>query len=600
VSDPWARPGGAGRRSAAAEVIEIDLVGSSDDTIEPGGTGGATPPPNWRKVVALSSVAGLVLGAIVATVVMVGDDDEPPSPTSLPREQLAALVTTPPTLPPIDGLDDASVDDAGVDDAGVDAGRGTADGPDRAASVVSIPEFPATFAGDGSAPDPAELVPPGTELSRRVTIVSQRSTGGEPIQTRIAYDAESGRYELVVDLPVGTGRTIYDPATRSLFEQEPSMASVDSWRRRDADAAFAGLLTSLGITVDEYFEQLLLGPVRADDLDGAVSVATDDFTYEVAGFDTQRFIVTLPLDSVGVWQTSRRAPGIRVYEVYVDDVGRILRTQGITSGDDDVVALQHVVSYPDDVPIALPDPDTVTDPDGDEAQANDRAPDGDLTAESLRPTYGELADLTDIDVDQFDVGVAFGHLFSSPPAASTVDVIWADGGQRFVSQRDDVNDRRSMLVTSVVSDDVTIQIDDGASATILLTDDQRRNWTRLSNTGLGSRRLPVDERLISGPLLPATVDRAEIEPGRFVALADGTVAREVRLLVEPGVVTLPSIVPIELDVEEPVEVHVYVGAGVVHEIHVLSNTSAQIFVQTFDLRAEPEIGLPDPSTVSDG
>jgi hypothetical protein len=203
-------------------------------------------------------------------------------------------------------------------------------------------------------------------------------------------------------------------------------------------------------------------------------------------------------------------------------------------------------------------------------------------------------------VDQFEVDVAFEHLFSSPPAASTVDVVWANGRQRFESQRDDVNDRRSMVVTTTTSDRTTIQIDDAASASTLLTDDQNRTWLRILSTGPGGRHVPVDERLISGPLTPATVEEAEIEPGRFVALDDGTVAREVRLLVEPGDLTLPSIVPMQLDVAEPVEVYVYIGAGVVHEIHVLSNINAQFFLQMFDLRAEPEIGLPDPSTVSDG
>lgn len=594
VNDPWERRAGTEWRPLEGEVIEIDLVESTDDAAARGGGAAAdTPPPNWRKVVALSSIAGLVLGVIVATVMIVGDDDQSPSPTTIPSDELASLITTPPTLPPIDELDDPDDPDGGLSG-------------EQAVPIVSIPEFPATFAGDGSAPDPGSLAPPGTEISRRATIVSHDAIGGGAIQMRIAFDAASGRYELEVDLPVGTLRTIYDAASGSLFEQAPSANPVESWRRSDADTAFAGLSDALDITVDEYFEQLLLGPIRADNLDRAVSIATDDFTYEVAGFDTRRFIVTMPSGAAGIWQASGRTPeAITAYEVYVDGDGRILRTQGITTGDAGVEALQHVPAYPDEVPVELPDPDTVIDADAtpdvdvDGTGPDDPAVD-DGTGGTLRPTYDEPADLSQIDQDQFDVEVAFDHLFSRPPAASIVDVVWADGHQMFASQRDDVNDRRSMLVSSVASDDVTVQIDDGASATTLLTDDQRRNWTRLSNTGLGGRRLPVDERLISGPLTPGTVEAAEIQPGRFVALGDGTVAREVRLLVQPGDLALPSIVPMQLDAGEPVEVYVYVGAGVVHEIHVLSNVDAQIYIQVFDLRAEPQIALPDPSRIADG
>jgi hypothetical protein len=286
-----------------------------------------------------------------------------------------------------------------------------------------------------------------------------------------------------------------------------------------------------------------------------------------------------------------------MYEVYVGEDGEVVMTQGVVSSVDAVRSLQHSTVFPErGTIIELPDPDTVDDG----APAQPPSSVGDGTAESMRPRFVEIADLSALDLDQFDVGRAFEQLLSRPPAASTVDVIWSDGRSRFVSQRDDLDDRRSMMITSTVSDGTTVQIDDGASATTLLTDDQSRVWTRLSSTGLGGRRLPVDERLVSGPLTSGTIEQAGIEPGRFVALADGTVAREVRLVVSPGAIGLPSIVPMQLDLDQPVEAYVYVGAGVVHEIHVLSNRDARIFIQRFDLRAAPEIGLPDPATVADG
>jgi hypothetical protein len=584
MSDSWARPTGADPPTpTAGEVIEIDLVGSPDADERGDGTAREPTPTNWRKVVALSSIAGVVLGAIVAAVMITSDDGAPPSPTTLPREELAALITTPPTLPPV------------VSEVPDDPRPLVVQAPE-----FSLPRYPATFTGAGSAFDASTFTGPDLDAPRVATIIATSSASSTSTESRVAYDQTNERFELTVDLPVGSARTIYDARTGTIYEQRPSTDPDDVWRSRDGSAALARITRTLGISVDDYFRQLVLGPVRADNLDEAITISTDDFSYEVLGQTTHRLVVRLPVRTIGLWQPggAEDPEAIVTYEVYVDDDGEVVLTQGLVSGADAVRGLQHSMAFPETgTIIELPDADTVVD---DAAPALPAPPAGDGTAESLRPTYPAPTDLSAVDQEQFDVELAFDTLLSLPPAASTVDVIWSDGRSRFVAQRDDPNDRRSVMITSTTSDGTTIQIDDGASATTLLTDDQSRVWTRLSSTGLGGRRLPVDERLISGPITGGTIDAAELEPGQLVVLDDGTIARQVRLVVRPGALALPSIVPMQLDPERPVDAYVYVGAGVVHEIQVVSNVDARVYVQTFDVRARPEIGLPDPSIITDG
>ncbi|MEZ5295069.1 MAG: hypothetical protein R2697_01960 [Ilumatobacteraceae bacterium] len=158
-----------------------------------------------------------------------------------------------------------------------------------------------------------------------------------------------------------------------------------------------------------------------------------------------------------------------------------------------------------------------------------------------------------------------------------------------------------MTVATDTTPRVTIQLDDAASASSLITDDVDGQWTRLSSTGQGDRRAPVDERLISGVLDRSTIAASPVVSSyRWVALRDGTIALEVPLQVDATRFSLPSIVPMLLDPDRPVDVYVYVGAGVIHEIQVLSNTDARILVQRFDLMARPEIELPEPARITDG
>ena len=577
MTEPWARPSddGASARPPSAQPVEIQLDGPDDG--DPGDVSGGSPP-NWRAVSGAAAVLGVVLGLVIAGVVVWADtdDDEPPTTTS-PVDEAATEITTPPTLPPVETTPPPSDEGPGAGEASTNRRTITVPTYPEADDVAEWPDQPVMF--------------DSLDTSLRVVIAADNATMDGPTETEIAWDAPNERFELVSRMQTVTTRTIYDVAADAIYEGIEGAGST--WTRTAASVVFDG-----GLTAAEYFEQALLGPVRYDNVERALLIAPQDDILSVDGTSARRTTYVMPDDSLGLWGGAGGGDDVTEIEVYTDAAGRVVRIQGLVPLSGSPFLLMHTPTR-DDVRIELPDEDDVI---GATIGDRDVLPTGG-SAESLRPVYETLDPVPANSTGEFSIADALDHLSDRPPAAASVDVLWADGASRISAERDDVNDRRLMTLTLTTdtSTVVTVQIDDGASATTLLTDDVDGRWTRLSNTGQGGRRATVDERLISGVLNRSTIREAEVSgPYRFVPLRDGTIALEAHLVLDPGSVVLPSVLPMQLDPDKPVHAYMYVGAGVVHEFHVLSNQDAQLLVQRFDLTARPEIALPDPSRVIDG
>ena len=579
MTDPWARPSddGAQARRPPAQAIEIELDGPGSSGPVDGVHG---DEPNWRVVAGTAAILGVVLGLVIAGVVFWsaddGDDDEPTS-TTIPVDELATEITTPPTLPPVETTPQPP-----------DEERRTGETASNR-RTIRVPTYPELDDGVVWPEQPVRF--DSLDTSLRVVITSDNATIDGPRETEIAWDVTNRRFELVSRMQTVTTRTIYDVESDAIYEGLVGAGST--WTRTASSEVFGGELTAA-----EYFEQALLGPVRYDNVDSALLIGTQDEVRSVEGFPARGTSYVMPDDALGLWGGAGGGDDVTEIEVYTNADGRIVRIQGLVPLSGSPFLLMHTPMR-GEVLIELPDDDDVID-----ASIGDRdvLPTGG-TAESLRPVYETLDPVPANSTGPFSIADALDQLGSRPPAAASVDVLWPDGASRIAAERDDANDRRlmSVAITTGSSSVLTVQIDDGASATTLLTDDVDGRWTRLSSTGQGGRRAPVDERLISGVLAPATARGAEVSgPYRFVELDDGTVALEAHLVLDPGSVVLPSVLPMQLDPDEPVHAYMYVAEGAVHELHVLSNQDTRLLLQRFDLTAEPEIALPDPSRVIDG
>ena len=579
MTDPWARPSvdGARARRPPAQAVEIELAG-------PGGSApvdeSGDDEPNWRVAAGAATILGVVLGLVIAGVIVwSGDDgDDESSSTTVPARELATEITAPPTLPPVETVPPTSI---GGLERMVDETR-----------TITVPSYPPRESLDTPWPD-APIAFANLDESAVATIITDSAFADGPTDSLLLWDAPNQRFELRFDLPVGTSRTVYDSVAGFVYEaiQRPS-GDAPVWTRTAAAGYFPA-----DVDPDRYFARILLGPIREENVDQAIIASRESLTRSVDGILARVTTFEMPESSVVPWGAGDGTMRV-TYDVYADQDGRVLRTQGLNSPGGSPVALVHTLRQRD-VTIELPDEDDVVDAVG---TAGTGVIPTAVTPESLRPNYETVDPVPATSAGPFSIPDAIAHLERDPPAAATVDVLSDDGTTWFTAQRDDDNDRRLMTRRLGDASPATVQIDDAATAATFVTDDVEGFWTRLASTGQGGRLPPVDERLVSGLVPPTAIaDATVLAFYRYVVLPDGTIALEAQLRVEPGAVVLPSGLPMRLDADRPVEVYVYVSAGVVHEFHILANQGEpQVLVQRFDPRADPEIALPDESKVVDG
>lgn len=362
MTDGWERPD-----RPTPPAVEIPLTGDGP-LVVPTDDDDSTPPPNWRKVIGLASLGG-VLGGIALSVVLMAfvfDDDEPGGgiagdPTStLDQADRTTLITTPATLIPLDTV--AALADAPRSSASPGA-------PARAGSLLDqivVPTFPPATAREEFPPASFDLdtavLQLGTDLARSSSTKLELGVGGFIRNYSIVRDPVSDRYEFVAEGLV----SVVDRAT-GLTYLDISSPGDPQWVLNDNQL----VAENFGVeNVGVLYDRLLLGPIRPDTISSA-TVTPGQFVMLDDGITVARvFTVELPGDLIPEWQlyvfgpTHEFLPSDRpsrmAYTVYVDEHSEIRRVVGLSDlGGIPQLVVHDLGALAERFPIELPDPATI-------------------------------------------------------------------------------------------------------------------------------------------------------------------------------------------------------------------------------------------------
>lgn len=339
MSDPWSRPTDDGEAPPPDHVLEIELDG-------PGGAVDRSPDappadqPNWRKVVAVSSIAGLALGAIVAAVIVSSGDDDSDDDSSRPGADESAYetaITTPETLPPV------VVDTTDV--APVISGR-----PDLPLELPPYEDalIPTDRLGDFVLD--AELI--GAQPADRVEIEVTNEDGLGATTAVIEYDADEDRYLATFDQRGPVQRLLIDVSSDTLYVMNGARSS-GQWEVPEWD-----VLADDGAA--EIYRNLLLSPIRPGTLSSAAISAGMGVILE-SGVTARRFRVAMPAVAIPEWTSGseQATPGAsHVLEAYVDEDGRLAVVQGTVVVDGNRQLIVYRFDHDADVTIDLPHVDS--------------------------------------------------------------------------------------------------------------------------------------------------------------------------------------------------------------------------------------------------
>lgn len=348
--------------SEPTDRIEIPLTGTGG---EPGSPGEPSPsePTDWRRLVAIASLAGTALGVVVSVVILTSDgDDRPPPSTTVAPDAIAELITTPPTLPRPGVADLAEMDGTTSQD------RSLFD-PDPS---IAAPQYPSLGLPD-EALDRFDLAGATARLdidvARRSTTRYEIGRGGFVIDVAIGRDPANDRYELVIDGDADRIRVVVDVATGTGYVQRS--AEPDAWRAVALDVLspredFAALLG-----------RLLLGPVRTDTLSGATLVAPGDAVAIADGAaPARRFSVLLTAGQVPEWARYRLGPvgdappplddDPILFFTYVSEADQIVEVSGtFPFGNTEQLVVHRIETLPPSFEVEVPDVPPTTAPQGD-------------------------------------------------------------------------------------------------------------------------------------------------------------------------------------------------------------------------------------------
>ncbi len=196
MADEWARPDERpiGR---STEIIDVPLTGPDDDPHARPDTG--APPTDWRRLLAIALVGGTVLGVGGSVLLLSADDDEPvPTDTTLSADDIAAAITTPPTLAPRETL--PAPDFAG------DEVATSAD-----VTVPAYPEVPGVGLADLVQFDIGGAVGLlGDDVPRRSETHVELGVGGYVLDVTIERDPVRDRYQVIFESRGNTQVAIVD------------------------------------------------------------------------------------------------------------------------------------------------------------------------------------------------------------------------------------------------------------------------------------------------------------------------------------------------------------------------------------------------------
>lgn len=333
MSDPWSRPNADGATPPPEDVIEIELDG-------PGGSPAPLPDapnePNWRKVVALSSVAGVALGLVVAAIIVTSGDDASDDELARPGIDESAI-TTPLTLPPV-------VVDT-TEPTPVISGR-----PDLPLELPTYQDAEMPADGlDGFVLDP-DLI--AAQTADRVEVEVTTEDGLGATTAVIEYDATNDRYLATIDQRGPVQRLLIDAATDTVYFMD---------RARDGGRWDVLTDETAAETTAETYRTLLLSPIRPDTLASAAASAETGVVLD-SGVVARRYRVALPAVAIPEWTAGTGDPAppgaSHVFEAYVDENGRLVVVQGSVVVDGNRQLIVYRFDHDAEVTIDLPDTDS--------------------------------------------------------------------------------------------------------------------------------------------------------------------------------------------------------------------------------------------------
>lgn len=344
-------------------VIDVPLTGSAAETLTGAGTDGP-PPPNWRRAMGIALVVGTVLGVSVAMLRISADDDTSPTASTSPGDELASAITTPPTLAPL----------------------GTLPPPDfvTTAPITTVPEvmrpvyeeIPGVVLGElvqyDIAPAIARL---GDDVPRRSETHVELGNAGFVVDVTIERDPVRDRYRVVLESRGDSQVAIVDgPAGVTYVNPR-----ADEWVEVPNAEIIAG---SDAADVNEYFDRLLLGPLRPDTFDAPTTRGRG--LVRIGGIGVAReFRTSISGALIPEWQLYAFSPvfefpvedrpSVLDYAVYVTEDGRIAQVDGVASVGDVAQSVQHRLTLLEEAPVVEVPPTTpsaTTAPPADSAPAN--------------------------------------------------------------------------------------------------------------------------------------------------------------------------------------------------------------------------------------
>ena len=366
-TDEWQRPPRDGVVDVVADgVVDVPLTstGPEPDTVP----GDRPSAPNWRRSIGVALAGGLLAGIVLSVVILNDDgpsaDDEPA--TTVAPDELASRITTPPTLAPLTPL--PPPDDPALVRSGDEPAPTVTPTRTRSGAVPTVPRYPDVIVMTGD--DETELAEYdlgaavgrlGDDVARRSTTHVELGASGFVLDVTITRDPERDRYEIVVESGGASQIAIVDVASGTTF------SNVGSGERQEIPNRdiIAG---SDAETINEFFDRLLLGPLRPDTL--AEASVDPGFLVTIGGVGVaRRFDTTLAGALVPEWQLYAFSPVFEFpvedrpstldYAVYVDQGGHVARIDGVSLVGDVPQLVQHRIELLDP-----PDPIVIVGPDG--------------------------------------------------------------------------------------------------------------------------------------------------------------------------------------------------------------------------------------------
>lgn len=304
MTSPWSRPAD-GDNEPPQGVVEIELDGPgiavSQTAPRRSGHGPAPDQPNWRKVIAISSVVGVALGLVVAAVVLTDDGDDPDRDEPVDP----ADITTPDTLPQV--AFETIAPDTTVPSAVSPLQLATFPDANMPADILD------NFVLD---PEALPAVPPPRV---RIDTTSDDALGAMSITAE--FDAATDRYLVTFDEGGPVVRMLVDVESGTIYFND-TVRDGGPWR------VYVGPESARASA--RFYESVMLTPVRADTVPSAAITAETGVVLD-NGTIARRYIVTLPAVAIPELTSGNEppAPGVdHVFEAFVDEQGRLALVQG--------------------------------------------------------------------------------------------------------------------------------------------------------------------------------------------------------------------------------------------------------------------------------